>query len=384
MSFPLHGLFRGIALLAIASTISAVSLGRSAPKATQFRILSGSRFSSVSGYHFSNVEKTPRFLDVETGQFVNVKFKGGEVVDCAACSPWQDDLGTQLMVARWNTNDLEKEAQGYGLSRFSFPTGEELDRYELDVVPTSRPCFFPNSPGRIIFTAGDGHLYKFQFPDKQGASRKTGNEAFKQPKALKWKAERPGEGDPFLSDPVWPADPKFKGYLIVSLAYLDPKPTIGRRVYQRAQLWWLKLNPQATEIVEAGRLLMPSSDEPGHGNTSEVRMPTIAAAPDGTPMVAYIHQPGRGANYQMRLAPIRFEGTQGHPTIHAEESRVVSESCLSSWPAFSGDGRYVFSMDKKEGPRRDATRYSVAEVMERTPSARNVVLQEYARPLPIR
>ncbi len=377
MILSLHGLFRGIALLAIASTISAVTLGRFAPKPAHFRILSGSRYAAVSGYHFTNLDRVPRFLDAETGDFKRVNFGGDDVVDCAACSPWQDEQGTQLLVARWNSNNPDQETQGYGLSRFSFPDGQVVDRYELEVVPTSRPCFFHNEPGRILFAAGDGHLYRFQFPDRRG-NKNGETKDTKQPQRIAWKTSRPGPGNPFISDPVWPSDPRFGGRLIVSLTYLDSDPKAGHRVYRRAQLWWIKLNEAATEVVEAGRILAPGTSKLDPGVNSELRLPSIGTAPDGSLVLAYIHQPDRYAAYQLRLAPLHFQEETGAPTIDAAQSCLLSESCLTVTPTFSSDGRWVFGLEKPRTPEAPATRYSVTEALQRVTTSQRIALEEAA------
>lgn len=373
MSFSLHGLFRGIALLAIASTICAVSLGRFAPKPAHFRMFSDARYSSVSGYYFSTCERVPRFLDVETGKFMRVEFKGNEVIDCATCSPWQDEQGAQHLVARWNCNDPNQEKRGYGLSRFTFPAGEEVERYELDVVPTSRPCFFRDTPGCILFAAGDGVLYRFQFPE-MGNAKTEGAGKLQQPQSVKWRTTSPVPGKPFVSDPMWPTDPRFGGRLIVSLTYLDSDPRAGHRVYRRAQLWWLKLNPEATEIIEAGRILSPSLSKSDLGLNSELRSPTIAVAPDGTLVMAYLQQPDRYSSFQLRLAPVRFEGNERTPIVDPAESRVLCESCATVAPIFSGDGRWVYCLEKICPTDDKPLRFSVPDALGQSLPSDPVVL----------
>lgn len=365
MRFSLFGLFRGIGLLALASTIAAVAVGKMTPRPANYRIFRGSTFSTVSGYHFTSSGRLARFLDPESGRLVRAQFPQGEDIDCAAYSPWEDGQGGAQVVARWTSRRTDGLCDGYGLARYRFPGGQVIDHVELETVPTSSPCFYPGDPDRLLFGSGDGKLYRFTFPSSEG-SWGVGDEDESRPKAITWRMKPPGDGIVMLSDPHWPTDPRFKGRLIVSLSYYDR--ALGLHVLRRPELWTLQLNDEGTEIVAADRLMKGEPPASFEGHSIAERMSTVSTSPNGDLSLAYLCQNAGQAGWDLRLAPLKVDHETGLPIFAPSEIRTLSENCLPILPAFSGDGRWVYSFPSPLRSLDKADRYSVVSAFERSPS----------------
>ena len=80
-----------------------------------------------------------------------------------------------------------------------------------------------------------------------------------------------------------------------------------RKEFTPARLWWLKLNAEGTEIVEASPLNsadLLKSPEPLSGH---VRYPSIAATPSGGLALAYLWQgQEKFSNWQLHLESLEF------------------------------------------------------------------------------
>ena len=55
--------------------------------------------------------------------------------------------------------------QDFGVARFTVPEGRLIDRVKLDHVPIGDPCWVPGVTPRILFSAGDGYLYRYEFEE---------------------------------------------------------------------------------------------------------------------------------------------------------------------------------------------------------------------------
>ncbi len=177
----LVALVRPVALVGVALTILAIAIGRgrSAPGAD--RRPAPPRHHVINAFDLSRPGLGSKLLDAQAGVLVPLPLD--YAIEHAACSPWVDDRGRAQMVGRCKDRRghgaLRRGVRSYGLARFTIPDGELLDHVPLDILPASRPCWFPGTTARVLFAAGDGRLYRYDF----------GGEGC--PRPLAWRAEMP-------------------------------------------------------------------------------------------------------------------------------------------------------------------------------------------------
>lgn len=361
----LVGLVRGLAFLALGACAVAVVVGRLAPRPTEYRIRQDSGRAAISGFLFPRFERVPRFLDTETGRLTQAAFAATERIECAAFSPWRDDRGRTQVVGRWiDIEGMGDRSAGFGLARYTFPDGRLLDRVTLDIVPTSAPCFYPDSPAKVLFTAADGDLYRLRFDDGREPGEAEDPEDSRLRK-LTWDIKPPGDRMVILNDPTWPDDPRLKGRILVSLSHrpLAVSETLSQN-FTIPELWWLQIDAKAEAIVAAGRLIEPATT-PGAPERGpwEQRMPSLAVAPDGGATLAYMtHRKGM-PGWQMKVARCAIDPETGTPRVDERDGRVLDDSFLPITPSFSRDGRWLYGF-VADRSMDDARRISVAEALD--------------------
>ncbi|SIO60951.1 hypothetical protein SAMN05444166_6585 [Singulisphaera sp. GP187] len=370
MIFSLNGLLRGFIYLTIVSSITAIGISRLAPQESHFRILKPSMIVPVNGYHFRSYDRIPRVLDPMTGLLSDVTLEGVDSFDSATCSPWENDRGQSYVVGRWLGRSKADDGicQGCGLGRFKFPGGKTLERVKLDVMPVSRPCFFPDDPSRVIFAAGDGQLYRYQFEKESDTSESPGEGTRLSP--LVWKVATAGEMPVSINDPIWPTDPRLKSRLIASLTFIV-KDTNGKS-RMRTRLGWLQLNPAGTEIVRAGRLIgQPDTMTPGAGTTPrpDESLPAVYSAGSGGGLtLAYMTHEEHENGWGLHVAPLEIEFETGIPIVDELRCQTVADKQSHAIPIFSADGRTLFSVLNTDPKPETLVRIPVPN-LERAPAA---------------
>jgi hypothetical protein len=364
MRFSLTSIVRLLLALGLLSGGTAITVSRLAPPPCRYRIMADTALAGLNGNFFPDHDPTTRLLDLSTGDCRKLEAQGGDEFEHASFSPWQDEQGESQVVGRWHRRmgrDGDMLCQQFGLARFTYPGGRVLDRIELDMVISGRPCWYPDTSARILFAAGDGRLYRLSFDDPRPSSG-TDRDKSPKPSALSWRTPLPGDGL-FIRDPAWPSDPRLGRKVIATLTFLDNKG--GKRAYLPPQLWWLQFDPDTATIVRAGRLTRPDPSAEGDFEC----MPCVANSPDGTPLLAYLSHGQDGPEWEMRIVPITFEGPMGDPVARTSASVKVAERCAPSPPAFSADGRWVCGIVDPLSPRARVGRFSVVEALaSATPS----------------
>ena len=122
---------------------------------------------------------------------------------------------------------------------------------ECDAAPNSPACWLPGLAARILFAANDGMLYRFDF-EKENGGRTAASERDARPHVVEWKCDPPGSGRVAIHEPYWPRDSAFAGRIVVSLSY--DRRRDNKLEISSPEVWWLRLNHDATEIEEAGAL----------------------------------------------------------------------------------------------------------------------------------
>ncbi|WP_406695732.1 hypothetical protein V5E97_32500 [Singulisphaera sp. Ch08] len=368
MSLSLNRLFRSFIYLLIVSSITAIGISRLAPQEARFRILRPSTVVPVNGYHFRTYDRLPRVLDPQTGGLTRVNLEGVDVFDSAACSPWENDRGQSDVVGRWlgRSKAVDGVCQGCGLGRFKFPGGQALERVKLDVMPVSRPCFLPDEPSTVLFAAGDGRLYRYTF--EKECDPTGGVIDGVSPTALAWDVATAGEKPVFINDPIWPTDPRLKNRLIASLTFMvkgpDGKPKM------RSRLGWLQLNPEATAIVRAGRLIGHDEETTAGAVTSpDESLPTVYSSGTGTGLtLAYLTHAAGEEGWGLRVAPLEIESETGTPIVDELRSHTIAAKQSHAIPIFSADGRTLYSVLNSDPKPQTVERLPVPDLV-RVPAA---------------
>lgn len=349
MRFSLNVLVRLVALLALVSGTVAVTLSRLAPVPWHFRMATPPRYEVINGFALHYWPEAPKFLDTRTGQLREFRLPKGDRFEYAACSPWEDEQGECQVVGRWMrevssaSGPSDRLFEAFGLARYELPSGRVLNRIPVEVVPATHPCWFPDTTARLIFGAGDGQLYLLDFDqsDRDGVGENP------VPQPIAWGCKPPGR-KVMVRDPVWSADPRLGGRLIVSIQFrrdgADEDLTPGR-------LWWLTLTSDGKEIVAAGPLTDPELG-PHRPDRVEERYPNLTKTPDGDLAIAYLTRVPRSPRWALRLAPVAAEATAEPPVVRSESARTVADDHVSALPPFSADGRWLYGLLPSEGANR--------------------------------
>jgi hypothetical protein len=365
MSFSFSSLVRLIVLLAMGTTMIAVGVARLDPPKPTWRAKRPVSHVNVNEYYLGVRDRTPRWLDVDTGRLSAYPLEGDDVLEVANCSPWVDQEGRRQVVGRWSSRTPDgpmSVSSDFGLARYVFPGGQLLDQISTEIVPVSPPCWFPGTRARILFASGDGMLYHFAFEPEpwlkaQGVSE-PGHDS--RPRPLTWRCPKPGKGEVYMSDLTWPDDPRMEGRVVVALREQENEPS-GTRSFSRSRLWWLKLNHAGTDIIDSGRLVAPELKGDDSDDLDQ-RSPTVGTLHDGRTVLAYFQQSVGKTGWDLRMASIRFEGEGHAPTALHKDSRLLSGRCQPTHTSFSTDGRWLNAITGQAPTEGRVARLPIADV----------------------
>ena len=79
------------------------------------------------------------------------------------------------------------------MARFTVPEGRLIDRIKLDHVPVGDACWVPGVTPRIIFSAGDGNLYGYEFGESNADGFDEARDCAKT-HPITWRTTPPGTG----------------------------------------------------------------------------------------------------------------------------------------------------------------------------------------------
>jgi hypothetical protein len=356
--------FRLTAYAAGMLTSVAILIGRGDRESAGARQPENPRLRPISGHVLG--DQVPGLglglLDVDTGALTRQHLPQADVLEHASSSPWRDARGRVHVVGLWR-GGRGHEKLPMGLARYALPGGEAIDRVATDIVPSTPPCWFPDRSSRVLFTGRDGKLYRLAFDDAL-RDLPGGSEGGKAvPHRVDWGCARPGNGPVLISDPEWPAEPRFAGTILVALTmYGNDTPDQER---ERTRLWWLALDPEGTAIVAAGRLIAPAPPDALEAAIAKERHPAVAVLPDGGLALAYLARSEPDMTVCLRVARVDVDPSSGQPHVDPAESVELVRDCLVSPPMFSTDGRSV-SVLMAGGPQNSAraVRFSVVEALQ--------------------
>jgi hypothetical protein len=362
MRLVLNMMVRLIVATTIPLTVLAVSLGRDNLRRLGERRMAAPRYQPLNDYLFPRTDPHLRVLDLETGTLEPVRLADGGRLLNAACSPWRDSQGRTHVIGTWKPA-AGARPQVLGLARYAIPTGEVLDQVELvQWVPSDPPCWFPDMSLRALFGSHDGCLYRVSF-EAPGWGRGTPDEVGTAPKRVTWPRGLPAPGLPKLSEPTWPTDPRLGGRLIATLTFQELD--LAAREQPRSQLWWLRLKSDGSAIVEGGRLIRPCPAPRGSEPVREERLARVSVTVDGRLTLAYLVRRGARSESDLQLAPLVIDAATGNPRVDEADTVTLARNRSFAPPAFSPDGRWVYSLTRWPPGTASPERSALAGVFDK-------------------
>jgi hypothetical protein len=279
--------------------------------------------------------------------------------------PAEDRWGS-ISVSPWAAEDGKAEAVGrcyspsgngdghtfWGLARFRVPEGRIIDRVKLDLLPTSRPCWVPGHPQSILFAAGDGLLYRYDFRSEESPESGLGTDQPESsgepaPRRVVWKCPLPSPGSVFLADPAWPVHPRLRHLLIATLL---TKPSVaGRRVENGDWLWWLLMSPDGTTIKASGPLLDPEPTGKA-GKAAIRRFPSLIVDRSGAIQLIYLTRNRKQIAMNLESLPIEIHPASGQPrVVPGAGPTIIAADCAPIAPVFLADGQTVLGVSRSTG-----------------------------------
>jgi hypothetical protein len=284
------------------------------------------------------------WLAKDEGRTSRLPIPSGSIFDYASCSPWRDERGRSQVVGRWSSDPSAIHGENdFGLARLSYPDGEMIDRIVTEVVPVSAPCWFPGTGTRVLFAAGDGRLYQYEFESQAGTTSDPDTARQHEPTPLVWDCKAPGEGDIYFSDPHWSTDASLNRIVVVALRLIEPNT--GRQRFTKSQLWWLRLSEDGDSIKEAGKLVQPTTEV----SDVEERCPSIGRTSDGRLALAYLRKIG-SRPWELRMTPLTLDATGVRRLTLTSVGSKIAEGCQPFSPIISSDGRCI-SYIQGDSPR---------------------------------
>ncbi len=352
----LMSLVRWISVLVIVWTVLAIGLGASGthlPNGPDVRNAPSAAAGPLTLQAMPTTWPYPHdfvIIDRTSGQQTPIVVPPGEHWFNLSLSPWLGPNGELEAVWRW-VDPGRDEFGGWAVFR---PTdGEVLYRVPAELLANGRPCWVPGQTRTIVFSAGDGLLYRCRLapPDDATANETSARRIYASGRTepsdpIEWRTQTPGDREPILLDPLWPSEPSLRRWLLVSLVTLETQK--GVRVYAPARLWWLELSDDARSIVAAGPLTTTDSDDPEAARFDQ-RFPEVVHAPDGSSRIVFEERRPRSRTYRMVSAPIEFDSRTGRPHVSANRVRSQSPPSREMEAApflISGDGATAFAFSR--------------------------------------
>jgi hypothetical protein len=251
-------------------------------------------------------------VDRTNGRRTPLRLPDGDRWSAISISPRLGAGGELEAVGQWINPDRD-DFGGWGVFRLS--DGAVLSRIATEILPSGRPCWVPDQSRMILFTAGDGRLYRCRLSEEEGepvvrrpsiyASGRT-----EPSEPLAWEIAPPGYGEPMLEDPAWSSHPRLRKWVFVALMPLQRRDQ--RLEYGVTHLWWLEVSDDASAIVAAGPLTGPTGEETAPVGIEE-RFPNVTVGPDGNVRLVYLERRIGERTVRLRSATVDFDQQTGRP-----------------------------------------------------------------------
>jgi hypothetical protein len=298
----------------------------------------------------------PKILDANRGKLDEFPLASNRAISWASCAPWRDDRGHfQVVGFSWRLEGpgealTDKE---FSMIRLEYPGGQVLSSIQLDTRGSmgGPTCWFPSAEARVLYAARDGCLYRVDF-EKRRHNGAVDPIRDPRPAKIGWQVRSPAESDVYCSDPFWPSDTRLGGRLLVALRRAEPDAD----ALSPWRIWWLRLDPTASAVVEAGQLSV--TDESGSKSRRRShRFPSLATQSDGSLTIAYLSHEEGNQDHRLHVARLRIDEPTGKLALDPLEVRILGHPCLPVAPVFSADGgRVLVPRAELDGVDRFAVR----------------------------
>lgn len=323
--------FRALSVVALGATALAVAIGRSCDPAPSRRMARPVVPLSVEA-DIARPTVRACSLDPDSGRPVAIRLQDGGDLRGVAWSPWTEAGGGSQLVGIWS--DPTPGAWGGAmLVRVAEPDGTILDRLPLAGLPNwwGAPCWFPDRTDRVLLAGVDGLLYRIDFATPEGPA----------PRPIRGL----NRGRAQVRDLHGSTDPRLAGLLLASLGAVASSCPAARPMSWN--LGWLRLSPDAAEVLAIGRLTAGLAEE-SH--------PVAAIVDGGRLLLAYLDRPpGRNdRRRRLKVVPLEIGSRSDVPTIDPCRAVTLADDASLAAPVFSADGAwvaYVPMPDGSETPR---------------------------------
>lgn len=292
-------------------------------------------------------------IDRESSRCDVVPLPSGNRWGRLSVSPWCDAEGnTEAVCQSFGLPVNSAEQSFWGLARIRLPGGQVIDEVNLDLLPTGRACWVPAHPGRILFAAGDGQLYLYDFPGWNSDAGETFADAAARSNGSKlcqvrWKGSPPLGAPIYISDPVWPGHPRLQHFVFATAIPQLPNPE--RMDTELTKLLWLQMSDDGA-VIEASGLLAVPTKKASWDLKGLKQFPNIEVGQDGTIRLVYLERTQGDCRLRLEVVPIEIDLETGHPRVAARcVPRVLDEDCASVPPLFSADGMSVYMVSRNSG-----------------------------------
>ncbi|RUL82206.1 hypothetical protein [Tautonia sociabilis] len=339
MAQNVFSLVRITGIVSVLLFAGAVGLGRLAP-GPEGRTVGHGPLIGVSSFEPRPADGSLEVLDVTSGAIRTLELPDADRVDLAVGSPWVDAWDQAQIVGRWMDVSSDGFLRHTGLARVSYPSGRVLERIPLERYPISPPCWGSGTSDRVLYVSGDGALYRLDFDAPAGAPGEGGQPGLRR---LPWRSE--AGSPPYLLDVCRAGAGLEEEILLVSI--VSWKRPGSADCGLESEIWWLRLDPDETEVVAAG----PVTPTDPKGRDNRRRRPALGRRADGSLWLAYLSWAGTPDRMRLRVVPARVDERTGAPRVDIAEGTPLADGCLNSFPAFSEGGtRLSFVAASANGP----------------------------------
>jgi hypothetical protein len=265
-------------------------------------------------------------------------------------SPWTDQAGAREAVSACYRAPSDGAGPFWGLARIGLTEGRIIDEIELDVLPTGRPAWVPERPGKVLFAAADGRLYCHDFLAQQAEREASVGIDSSIPgglptKPVLWASRALAASPPYITDPSWPDHPRLRHLLVGSVI---PRSDLDHRAASDlTELCWFEIDPEGSAITAAGILLDPNNGRRSRP-TVVARFPVLCASAGGITRLVYLARTSGQRAVRLESLAIELDPESKRPRIAPGGHPVVLDADAAMAPlVVSADGDSVFYLAGK-------------------------------------
>lgn len=323
---------RLITTAAVAASLVAVLVGRSAPRTPFFRYDPVSWLSVIDG---RALQRPPMVLDTRTGTLSPLPFPARQGLRWGSISPWVDGDGERDVVGWWTATGPSGAGDTVqtdcGLARLTLSGGRLVESVPDAPVPIGYPCWDPHHPQRLLYPAGDGRLYHV---DLNGSDRRGSTPPRIQP--VSWSKRATAGPGPFVESVCWPGGHAVGGRLLAAVRFPGTSGHAGR-----TRLCWLTLAPSGTEVTDVETISVGDDTD---ANDLSVTCASLCTRSDGSWLVAFQCAQDDGRPNALWLATSDANELLTSRVIPSAKLRLLADRVARVPATFSPGGEAVYAV----------------------------------------